>query len=98
MIPATALPRSTPRSTSILYWRAAPIAPPPGAIFASALPASCESTTADQGERGIVSRWRIQMQASDRNWSSASSGNQSSETWFRLCQEPRTSIRLGATR
>ena len=36
----------TPASTSIRYCSAPPTAPPPGAIFDSALPASCEVTTA----------------------------------------------------
>ena len=87
-----------PRSTSIRYWSAAPIAPPPGAILARALPASCESITADHGERGIVSRWRIQVQPSVASCSSASNGNQRSQISRRFCQEPRTSRRLGKTR
>ena len=43
--PATARARSTPDCTSIRYWSAAPIAPPPGATLDRALPASCEAIT-----------------------------------------------------
>ena len=44
--PATARLAGRPAWTSMRYWSAAPSAPPPGATLASALPASCELTTA----------------------------------------------------
>ncbi len=39
----------TPVCTSILYCSAAPMAPPPGATFDSALPASCDMMTGGHG-------------------------------------------------
>ena len=44
--PATARRPGRPAWTSMRYWSAAPSAPPPGAILASALPASGQLTTA----------------------------------------------------
>jgi len=46
--PDTTPDAGRPASTSIRYWSAPPIAPPPGATLASALPASCEAITGCQ--------------------------------------------------
>ena len=73
--PATARARSTPAWTSILYWSAAPSAPPPGAIFASAFPASCDAITGRQGRTWIASRCSSHRLTSDAACSAAITAN-----------------------
>ena len=69
--PAAACPGGVPDVTSMRYWSAAPIAPPPGAILASELPASCEAITGRQAGAWIAIRCSHHMHASAAAWRSA---------------------------
>ena len=66
----------TPAWTSMRYCRAAPIAPPPGATLASALPASCEAMTGRHARMRRARRWSSHRHASEAPWSTAITGNQ----------------------
>ena len=96
--PATARGPGRPAWTSIRYCSAAPTAPPPGAILASALPASCELTTAGHVGPRMARYWSAQTQAIVPAWSAAMTPNQPGESRSRSSHEPSTSARLGATR
>ena len=98
MSPETALRRGMPVSTSMRYWSAEPIAPPPGAIFASALPASCDAITGCQRAPCIDSRWTIHRQASVASCSSAIATSHAGDSRWIRCHEPNAATRLGATR
>jgi hypothetical protein len=69
--PAAVCPGAVPAATSIRYCSAAPIAPPPGAILASELPASCEATTGRQAGPWIAIRCSHQMHARAAAWRTA---------------------------
>ena len=80
------------------YCSAAPIAPPPGAIFASALPASCELTTAGHDGPRIARCWSAHRHASAPGLQPAIAASHPAPSLPRSSHEPSTSIRLGATR
>ena len=67
-----------PPATSIRYWSAAPIAPPPGATLASALPASCDAITGCQRALRSDSSWSAHRQNSAAPWSAAIASNEPS--------------------
>ena len=69
-----------PASTSIRYWSAAPIAPPPGAILARALPASCEAITGCQRALRNDSSWSAHRQNSAAPWRAAIASNEPTDS------------------
>ena len=92
------MPAPRPACTSIRYWSAAPIAPPPGATLDSALPASCEAITGLQRSHMQGDTLQGPQTISATACSAAIAGNQAGAISPRSCHEPRTSITLGATR
>ena len=96
--PETARLAGSPALTSIRYCSAAPSAPPPGAIFASALPASCEDTTAGHEGPRNARYWSAHRHASASVCRPAIAASHPGASSPRSSQEPKTSIRLGATR
>ena len=96
--PATARGPGSPAWTSIRYCSAPPIAPPPGATFASALPASCELITAGHDGPRMARYWSAQTQASMPVCSANIRPSHAGESRSRSSHEPSVSRRLGATR
>ena len=64
----------SPARTSIRYCSAAPTAPPPGAIFASAPPASCDVITGRQRSARNATYWSAHTHASVAAWSAGHGG------------------------
>ena len=76
--PAAACPGGVPDATSMRYCSAAPIAPPPGAILASELPASWEAITGRQAGAWIAIRCSHHVHASAAAWRTAITASQAS--------------------
>src|SRR4051794_21645148 len=95
--PTVELPGS-PAWTSSLYCSAAPMAPPPGAIFDSALPASWDVITGRQRCARSATCWSAHMHATDAACSAAIAASASSENLVTWRQEPNVWTRLGNTR
>ena len=89
--PATARLRGRPAWTSIRYCSAPPTAPPPGAIFASALPASCELITAGHDGPRMARYCSAQTHAMTPVWSANISPSQAGESRSRSSHEPSVS-------
>ena len=98
MRPPTTTVRSRPASTSIRYWTAAPTAPPPGAIFDIALPASWEVITGGQCRVRTASRCKAHSDPSERPCSTAIAASHHGAIFSRSRHELSTSSKLGATR
>ena len=98
MSPATTGPRRSPASTSMRYCRAVPIAPPPGAILASALPASCDAITGCQRPSWSDRSWSTQRQNSAGPCSAAMATSHAGDSRSIWCHEPNAAMTLGATR
>ena len=96
--PASARGPGSPAWTSMRYCSAPPIAPPPGATLASALPASCELITAGHEGPRMARYWSAQTQARTPAWSTNMRPSQAGESRSRSSHEPSVSNRLGATR
>ena len=85
----------SPARTSIRYCSAAPIAPPPGAILASALPASWDVITGRQRCARSATCCSAHTHASVAAWSPAIAASDASEKRVMSRQEPNTSTMLG---
>src|SRR5262249_17673001 len=83
-----------PERTRIRYCSADPSAPPPGAIFASALPASWEVITGRQWVARRATCWSAHRQAGGP----AMAASDASEKRVMSRQEPNTSTSDGNTR
>ena len=88
----------SPDSTSIRYCSAAPTAPPPGATFEIALPASCEVTIGDQTRTCSVSRCSAVMQARVAACRTSIPASQAGLIFVRSSADPTAAMTLGATR
>ena len=87
-----------PACTSILYCSAAPSAPPPGATFASALPASWEVITGRQRRACSATCCSAHRHASDAVCSTAIATSEPTEKRVMSRHEPNTSRIDGNTR
>ena len=96
--PETMVAGRAPACTSMRYCSAAPTAPPPGAIFDSALPASCEAITGGHVWARMATCCSAHRQASVASCSPAIAPSQPAPNSPRSFQEEKRSSRLGNTR
>ena len=94
----TAVSVSNPAVVSMLNWRAAPAASPPGRLLVTALPASPAVTTANQPRVRSASRWKAKLQVKEASSAATATLNQTGLSVDRRGHEPSTAASLGKTR
>src|SRR5680860_212593 len=96
--PVVARVALNPARTSMLIWRAAPVATPPGRARLSAFPASCEHATSNHSSALSATRVSSQMLTKARTWSTATAMNQAGNTSRSRGNDPKAAKSPGATR